>query len=233
MNYLTTTETSHEFANALAEIQQKTTALPAVITSANDAIAATAIVAEANGLIKAIEKQHKELKAPYLEASRKLDGLKKNAVAQIDAVKSEVNDRIVAYQREQQRIAEEARKRAEEEAQRIALEAAKQRQSLNPVDQIAHEAATDVVVAQEVNNIIANSGAAPVAGTRISRKVEIASVNIAVLAKMRPDMCKIEADLTKIKAAILMGETIPGVVATIKETASVRAVTINSADYDY
>lgn len=220
------------YNNIFDGIAQDIDRLPATLDS-QSAINATKLVARINGFVKECEREHKTLKAPFLEKSRELDAIKKQIVGAFDSLKKKANDRIVAYQRAEQEKARLAAEEAARKAQEIAAQAAKDRAALPPEQQIAHAAATDIVAQQAAANIIAAAQAAPVAGTRISRRAEIKSVNIALLAANRIDLCKIEPDLPKIKAEILAGRTVPGVEAAVVEIASVRAAPANLNDYDF
>ena len=221
------------YGNLIESLKDQVASVPEVIEDQATAITATSVIARVNGFIKEAEAEHKKLKAPYLERSRILDGIKKDIVNTLSAFKDTLNNRVVAYQRAEQEKARKAAEEAAAKAAEIAAQAAAEREKLAPEMQTAHAAATDIVAQQAAANIIAAASAAPVAGTRITRRVEIKSVNIVTLAAARIDLCKIEADLTKIKAEILAGKSIPGVEACVIETASVRATPTNINDFDY
>lgn len=221
------------YNNLIQSLKDQIASVPEVIEDQATAITATSVIARVNGFIKEAEAEHKKLKAPYLERSRILDGIKKDIVNTLSAFKDTLNNRIVAYQRAEQEKARKAAEEAAAKAAEIAAQAAAEREKLAPEMQTAHAAATDIVAQQAAANIIAAAAAAPVAGTRISRRVEIKSVNIVTLAAARIDLCKIEADLPKIKAEILAGKTVPGVDACVVETASVRAASANINDFDF
>lgn len=220
--------------NTLESTDRCISCLPETIETSDDAIRATEIIAKINGYIKETEAEHKQLKAPYLEKSRALDSLKKKILAVFQERKDKLNARIVAYQRTEQEKLRKANEEAARKAAEIAAAAAKEREALDPVSAIAHEAATDIVTRQAAANIVAAASAAPVAGLRVTRKAVIDSVNLALLAASRIDLCKIEANLPLIKAEILAGKSVPGVVAHVEETASVRADnSVSTEDFDY
>lgn len=224
---------SPAYANALEQLNTSISDIPEVIDDAQTANRAGAVLATIAGIQKLINSAHAELKKPFLDAGRALDGIKKTETARLDELKAKINTRIVAYQRAEQ---EKARK-AEEEARRRAAEmeeaARKEQESLAPELQIAHAAATDIAIQKETARIVNEAEVAPIAGMRITKSVEIIHVDLATLVKSRFDLCKIEANVAQIKKEILSGKTIPGVEYRIKETASARAVPVNVASYDY
>lgn len=221
------------YENALAQLNVSADALPAVITTAEDAAKAQAVLATVAGIRKLLDKAHADVKAPYLAACRNIDAIKKTETAKLDAIKARINDAIVAYQRAEQEKLRKAQEEAARKAAEIEAAAEAERAKLDPALQCAHAAATDIVVAQETRAIVESAGAAPVAGMRIVRSVKILSVDISALLRARFDLCKVEANLPAIKKEILAGKQIPGIVAQIVESASARAAAVNPADFDY
>lgn len=71
----------------------------------------------------ALEAKRVEMKAPVLEAGRKIDDLFREPIAQIDEAMRVVKGTMITYQTEQERLAAEVRRKAEEEARRARIEA--------------------------------------------------------------------------------------------------------------
>ena len=68
--------------------------------------------------IKEYETQRKDLKAPILEAGRKVDAFFKPAIEILEKVYKLLGDQMIAWQREQKRIADEAAEAARKELEK-------------------------------------------------------------------------------------------------------------------
>lgn len=80
---------------------------------------------ELNDIAKGVEKTRKELKAPILKAGKDLDKLADDFIADVEKEKDRLDGHINHWQREQLRIAEEARKAAEEAQRKAEAEQAR------------------------------------------------------------------------------------------------------------
>ncbi|MBE6400882.1 MAG: hypothetical protein E7037_02460 [Verrucomicrobia bacterium] len=239
MDYIIPQSTPNKFSlspaygNAIDQLNTSIDALPEVFEDHRDAARAASVIATIAGIKKLIDKAHAELKKPFLDAGRELDAIKKKETAILDALKNKINDRIVAYQRAEQEKLRKAQEEAARKQAEIEDAARKERENLSPELQIAHAAATDIVVQRTAQETIAAAQATPVAGMRINRTVKILSVDIATLIKTRFDLCNVEANLIAIKKEILSGNKIPGVEYRIDETAACRAASVNATKFDY
>lgn len=81
------------------------------------------ILREVNTFTRGIETARKETKDPVLDLGRRIDGLARELVDELVKEANRVSGLIGEWQREQNRIAEEARRKAWEEEQRIKREA--------------------------------------------------------------------------------------------------------------
>lgn len=96
------------------------------ITSATSAESAGAMLKEIKTFTRAIEDSRKEVKEPVLEISRQIDGLAKELTTDLDAEAARISRLVGAWQAEQNRLAEEQRRKAwaaEQEIKRAAMQA--------------------------------------------------------------------------------------------------------------
>ena len=224
---------SPAYANALEQLNASVDALPEVIEDSATAARASAVLATIAGIKKLIDQAHAALKKPFLDAGRELDALKKQESGVLEAIKTKINDRIVAYQRAEQEKLRKAQEEAARKQAEIEEAARKEREALSPELQIAHAAATDIVAQKTAAQTIAAAQAAPVSGMRINRSVKILKTDIVTLYKHCPWLCILEPTLAAIKKEILAGKSGPGVEFRIDENASVRAAPVNVTQYDY
>lgn len=83
---------------------------------------ATTYTTQAKALRQKIDKKHKELKAPYLEVTKRLDGFRKTISDRIQDVENYLNNKIRPYLQKKERERQEAERQAREEAARIQAE---------------------------------------------------------------------------------------------------------------
>lgn len=93
------------------------------VTDAASAQRATDVLKELKQFTRGMEAARKETKEPVLALSRDIDALAKQLTEDIDREASRISSLIGEWQAEQNRIAEEARRKAYEEEQRIRREA--------------------------------------------------------------------------------------------------------------
>ena len=96
------------------------------IANAESSARATAFLKDVKTFTKAINDAHATAKAPVLELGRKIDALKKDLTADLDAEATRISRLIGEFNAEQERLAEEERRKAEAEARRIREEAERQ-----------------------------------------------------------------------------------------------------------
>lgn len=80
---------------------------------------------------RSVEEGRKSAKAPILELASKVDALAKELTTDLEAEAARISRLVGTYQAEQERIAEEARKRAFEEEQRLRREAEEKQRKLD------------------------------------------------------------------------------------------------------
>lgn len=97
----------------------------ATVTNEEEAGRAAALVKVFMEIGKAVDAKRTELKAPYLAAGKRIDASFSTLVDAADKAKKKMLGMIDGFMREQHRIAEEARLRAEKEARDKAAAAAK------------------------------------------------------------------------------------------------------------
>lgn len=95
-----------------------------VIADAASAQRATDVLKELKSFTRGIESARKDAKAPVLELSSRLDATAKQLTLELEAEAERISKLVGTWQAEQNRIAEEARRKAWEEEQRIIREAA-------------------------------------------------------------------------------------------------------------
>jgi dTMP kinase len=95
------------------------------VSSADQAARAAFVLKELKGFTREIESSRADVKAPVLEIGKKIDALAKDLTTKVDAEATRVSRVLGAWQAEQNRLAEEARRKAWEEEQRIREEAAR------------------------------------------------------------------------------------------------------------
>lgn len=100
------------------------------------------------GIIKGVEKTRTEVKAPVLDLGKKIDSTAKDFLAPVQVEFERVSGLINRYQREQIRLAEEARKKAEAEAARKREEQERQEAEARRKEEEARKAA-EVAVTEE------------------------------------------------------------------------------------
>lgn len=93
------------------------------ITDASSAQRAAEVLKELKAFTRGIESARKDVKAPVLELSKRIDDLAKELNGELDREADRISKLIGTWQAEQNRIAEEARRKAWEEEQRIRREA--------------------------------------------------------------------------------------------------------------
>src|SRR5690606_28356344 len=93
------------------------------IADAASAQRAAEVLKAIKGFTRGIESARKDAKAPVLELGQRLDATAKELTADLEAEATRISRLVGEWQAEQNRIAEEARRKAWEEEQRIRREA--------------------------------------------------------------------------------------------------------------
>lgn len=176
--------------------------------------------------IKEYETQRKDLKAPILEAGRKVDAFFKPAIEILEKVYKLLGDQMIAWQREQERIRKEAEDLARKElekAERARVKAIEK----GDVEKVAK-------LEQKVVNIASTVAQAPAAPqtkgfyiTEIwtANCVDLMAVVKAVAAGKQPISLLLfnQAEGDDLAKAHKENLSVPGVLAVKKDSAGTRA----------
>ena len=196
------------------------------VTTHEEFVGANAELQSIKKKAKEIEAKRQELKAPILEAGRKVDDLFKPALAVLAAAEDAIKKQMIAWQREQERIRREAEDKA-----RIELERAERAR----IKAIEKGGVTKVAKLEEkVASIAATVAEAPqVAKVKGFSITEIWSANVVDFAALVKAAAKDERllgclsvnqgvldDLAKAHTSNL---SIPGVLAVKRDSAASRA----------
>jgi hypothetical protein len=234
-----------EFSRARETALDKTAL---VINVEDDQSAASAIEAAqvAKGLIKAIETQRVEIKAPFLKAGKDIDEAARVATSQLysevkrieslvgsheqrkrDAIRAE-QQRIATENAAREQAAREARQKAEEAAKKAAeakSAAAKKKAEAEAVAASRAALAAEVAAA-EVEE--APEDAKGIEGAAVTETFGVEITDIAALYKAHPNAVKLEPRLSVINDMIKAGiRDIPGVKLTPVAKVAARAVNPN------
>jgi len=199
------------------------------VTDAASQNHATAVAREIQAHLGDVEAARVALTAPLLEAQRKLMDLKKAHCGPLVTEKDRLGELVSAFQ-----LAERERVEAEERARNAEIERLAQERRLaefaaqqaarvaadaktEEAQAQADIAAADALQAQE--QIEAERRAVIVAplpevqkasGASTKETLDFEVTDIMALVKARPELCKIEAKASAIKAVCKIGDTIPG-----------------------
>ena len=180
------------------------------ITDSFEAECAGDALAELKDLEKRMAEAHKEVKAPYLAITRKIDEIKRDFVSPLADQKKRIGGLLGAWQlaeREKQRKADEEARRKEREI--MEREREKQLDAMNSGDEAAL-AKSDEVIKQEVSKVKAEAASkhSAVKGVRVRKTIKFEIADEALLLKERPDL--FSPDQSKIRAATKITQSIPG-----------------------
>jgi hypothetical protein len=126
----------------LAEANTVTT-----VTDRLEADSAIVVLRSLSTFLKDIEASREAVKAPVLKIAREIDAMAKDLVALIKIEETRISRACGAFEAEERRKAEDARRAAEAEAARIAFEAAKATRAAMasaPNQEAAHRAADEI-----------------------------------------------------------------------------------------
>lgn len=165
-------------------------------------------------IVKEVEASRVEIGKPVLEVTRKINSLAKEFTADLAEEKTRLERILGTYQAEERRKADQLRKAAQIEAQRLhtlAQEASTEAESI-----AADAVATAAYVAAAEIQPMKPEGVA----VRQTWKYEV--TDIAALFKARPDLCTIEPAAAIIRAVIPHNQSIPGLRIWQEAKASIR-----------
>lgn len=198
------------------------------VADAMDAEEATDVLRGLKTLVKEIEETRKIVKDPVLELGKKIDETAKSFICDVKREIDRLDPMLGGFLAAEQSKADAARRAAQEEANRLAADAARAQiaaaraTSATEVErsqQAAVEAETKAIEAA-----VAVAEIAPVkpdgAGVRKNWKFEVTDINALYTA--RPDLCIIEPNNAGIRAQIPHNQNIPGLRIWQEVKASIR-----------
>lgn len=191
----------------------------AVTDADSQAIAVEAQKALAE-VLKIVEDSRKAIKAPILDAGRKVDATAQEFVRNVQTEATRISRLIGDFQaleRAKQQAAENARK---EELSRLEREREAELAKANSFEQreAVHER-----FQQEVESIPRTPVAPTVQGQRVSEDFEFEVTDLHLLAKMHPDLVNIEPRRSAIREKLKLGHTVVGIQWRKVVNAAVRA----------
>lgn len=116
-------ETLRNRVDHLAEVGRRWADERPKIADEDQAKKASTFVAQIREALKAIEAARKDEKAPHIDAGRAVDQKWKPLAALLEPIQGAMGQKLTAWQVAQQRIADEARRKAEQEAAKRQAEA--------------------------------------------------------------------------------------------------------------
>ena len=217
------------------------------VTTAEDVAAVAKVMGEIKGLKKLMTDSHAEVKAPILTITRQIDETKKIYLAGLETEERRLSLLLGAHQDRERRKAEEARRAAELEAQRIAREAEDARRAriaeeqkgrtgtlLPDLEKIQDEAAERIVETQQE---AANAADLAPSGTILRKNWKFEVEDIHALYAAHPELVKLEPNKAAINAIIKSGRKLPGLRIWSESVATVTAASADVAQiaeqYDY
>lgn len=175
-----------------------------------DADDATTVLRNLKAFETAIEQARTQAKAPVLEIGRKIDALSKELVEKVKTETGRISRVLGAYELEEKRKAEAARYAAEQEASRIAEEARKKAQQVRAAapDALAADRASDAVNEKAVEQIVAlkqtaaQSAPTRQAGTTVREDVCFEVTDLVALHQSNPELVILEPNGSAIRAIL-------------------------------
>ncbi len=196
------------------------------VTNAEEYTAANEELIAIKAKIREYEKQRVDLKKPILEAGRKVDDLFKPAIAVLTAAETAIKNQMIAWKREQDRIAEEAREKARKEleaAERARVKAIEKGDVTKVAkleEKVASIAATVAVVPE-----VPKARGFYVTGVWSANVVDLMALVKAVASGKQPIdlLLPNQAALDDLAKAHTTNLSVPGVLAVKKDSAGSRA----------
>lgn len=203
------------------------------VDSAQSAERATALLREVKDFTALIEASRKAVKEEPYQLCKKIDALAADLADALAAESRRISSLIGAWTAEQERAAEEARRKAWEEEERIKREAAQKIKDAEALSQTATAAAvlTEKIEAKAVEAIVqvrttaGNIVAAKPEGVSNRKVVKFEVTDIHALYGAAPYLVKLEPNTAALNNAIKSladGQHIPGVRHWFEHSVSVR-----------
>lgn len=221
---ISTTEEARAARNRLLEVAQTVTR----VTNPQQATHAANVLKDMKALTRSVELARTSVKAPILEQGKRIDALAKELTAEIEEQSRLIAATLGHYQAEQQRIADEARRKAWEEQQRIEAEAKAQIEALalkeararSDAKKDEHAARAELVqeAAQQAIVEVRQQAIAKVAvkqeGIATRKVIKFEVENITALYEAAPYLVSLSPNTAAINQALKglqKGQSLPGV----------------------
>lgn len=223
------TATARETRDALLISARRGTA----VTSADSAERAGTLLRQIKGFTRSIEDARKEVKEPVIEIGKRIDTLAKELTCELETEATRLSRLVGAWQAEQNRIAEEARRKAWEEEQRIKEEANRKIREAEEHSrtQASFEKKADKIEAAAIQAIVETRVAAAAvaqpkpAGLATREEICFEVTDLTALYEAAPYLVSLHPNTAAIKSALkgLSGaQTLPGVRHWKEQKAIVR-----------
>lgn len=210
-----------DFIDPLNELEQNLSTYQDMTLDAESCAKLNDLIKEIDTVRKAADKSRIAIKEPHLTASRKVDADFKPVITKAKDMHNSGKALVTAYLVEQKRIAEEERRKAEEEAvrkARIAEQLANDALIGEDVQKDAEEAArvADIALVNEANSGRAGSfgGSARTMSLRTSYRAEIENATVA--AAYFADHPKVQDAIISAANALLRSPDRPNAIAGMK-----------------
>lgn len=189
--------------NLLKEASAVTT-----VTDRLDADSALPVLRALNSFLSEVESQRETAKAPVLDLGRKIDALAKELTTALKLEEDRISKLCGSFEAEERRKAEDARRKADADAARIAYEAAENEKAARRAapTELAAARASDAIAGKAQEEIaavrqVAFAAIAPKAeGTRMSSSVCFEVTDLKVLYAAYPELVTLEPNGTAIRA---------------------------------
>lgn len=202
------------------------------ITDRLDADSAIAVLRQLNDFEKDIETQRESVKAPVLKIGREIDALAKELIADIHFHASRISRLCGAFEADERRKADEARRKAEMEAARIAFQAAEatrkavqsapdQQAALNAADNIAGAAQTAIREVKQAALLIAPP---KISASQLRTNIFFEVMDMSAFFAAQPALVTLEPNGTAIRAVLKSNPNIkiPGLRHWTEENLNLR-----------
>ena len=223
--------TQIEITTTAHDERQRALALASRVTAVTDALDADECadaLRAVTALVKSVESARVEIGRPVLELTRKINDTAKDFVSTLSSEKARLENILGEYQAAERAKADRLRREAQDEADRLAREAARaatvaDRASTSvEADRAQQAAAQAETAAIEARVAVATIAPTKPEGVAVRATWKFEVTDIKALFAARPDLCVIEPNNAGIRAQIPHNQNIPGLRIWKEAKASIR-----------
>ncbi len=171
---------------------------------------ATDTAREISAFLKKIEEQRETAKKPFFEIGKQIDAVAKDVTLALKAEEKRISELLGSFVAEERRKADEAKRKADAEAVRIAEEARikaaeavrsskSEAEAERKIDDVKHEAAVQL---KTLEKTVTAAAPKKVEGGRLTKTIEITVTDIQLLLKESPGLVILTPNEKAIKAII-------------------------------